>query len=414
MYQSATTAVPIDPIISRLRPRTVAEVLDQAFRLYRKRFLTFVAIIAVVHVPLQLLIQGATVFLLGDLSNIEGDLTSSDISSGSMNEVFSFIFVLYGAIFGLSILYGLLQKLSEGALIAGVADSYLDRPVGFGSSYRQMFKSAGPLIGLIFLQLLIYIALFLPIVLMFLFAFGLALGNDTSAAAGGGLICLSCFLFLPAVAALIYISIRLTVTTPALIVERLGPVQCIRRSWGLVQNYWWRTLALQGLLLVFSWVVQLGPSSIISGLVSVFAPRDLVLQQLLSGFVTVFTTLIYVPLQLIAITLYYFDLRVRKEGYDLETAMAQRYAPNAPMPAWGGAYGGHGQPQYGQTQPISGYTPPQLGGDTQAQQYGATYPLPPAQEFGSEYGWPTSPPEPSEWPEPPETPGSPQQPGSEQ
>jgi len=69
MYDAATRQVSVDPIISRLRPRTVAEILDQAFRLYRKHFLTFVAIIAVVHVPLQLATQVISALLIGNLTS---------------------------------------------------------------------------------------------------------------------------------------------------------------------------------------------------------------------------------------------------------------------------------------------------------------------------------------------------------
>src|SRR5205807_2024058 len=96
--------------------------------------------------------------------------------------------------------------------------------------------------------------------------------------------------------------------------------------------------ALLLILAVLSWVVQLGPSAIVTFIVTIFLPRDFVTQQLISGVVTVFTTLIFIPIQLTAVTLYYFDLRVRKEGYDIETALAQRYsmAPSMP-PAWAGA-----------------------------------------------------------------------------
>src|SRR5438477_9680250 len=50
-------AAPVDPIISRLRPRDMLGILDQAFRLYRKNFLTFLAIVAVVFVPIEILTQ---------------------------------------------------------------------------------------------------------------------------------------------------------------------------------------------------------------------------------------------------------------------------------------------------------------------------------------------------------------------
>jgi hypothetical protein len=399
MYQSPPTGVPIDPIISRLRPRTVTEVLDHAFRLYRKHFLAFVAIIAVVYAPLQLLIQGGAAFLLGDILAIQDEVQFGDISQTRANEILTFYLVVLGALGGVSLIGGLIAKLSEGALTAAVAASHLDRPVTFGSAYSQMLRQIGSLLGLILLELLIRLAIFVPIILLFFLAFGFALADSTGDI-GLGIVCLGCFLFIPALAGLIYVTVRLTVTTPALIVEKLGPMQAIRRSWVLVSTYWWRTLALQAVLWVLNLVVQQGPGTLVSTIVSAFAPQDIVLQQLLSGFVITLTTLIYVPLQLIAITLYYFDLRVRKEGYDLETAMSQRYSPSTPPPAWGDHPGGYAQPQYGQTQPTGGYTPPQLGTETQPQPYNPPYEQPYSQSYG-EHSPPPSPTRPiSETPNP--------------
>src|SRR5689334_21670630 len=62
----AASTRPVDPIISKLRPRDVVGIIDQAFRIYRRHFLTFLAIIAVVHIPLQGLTQLITVLLAGN------------------------------------------------------------------------------------------------------------------------------------------------------------------------------------------------------------------------------------------------------------------------------------------------------------------------------------------------------------
>jgi hypothetical protein len=146
-------------------------------------------------------------------------------------------------------------------------------------------------------------------------------------------------------------------------VERLGPIQSIRRSWELVRNYWWRTFGLLVVLAILGYIVQLGPTYLIQAIVTIFLPRDFVTQQLISGVISVFTTLIFIPIQLIVVTLYYFDLRVRKEGYDLETAFAQRYNVGAPLPpAWAGA-------TYGQPSPTALVLPPPSLGQDYYNQY---------------------------------------------
>lgn len=399
MYQPSPTGVPVDPIISRLRPRTVAEVLDHAFRLYRKNFVTFISILAVVHIPIQLITVASTLFFVGDLGRIQEEASSGSFSTRNTSGLFAFLGAFYVVVLGVALLGGLVQKLSEGALTAGVADSHLDKPVTFGTAYRQMLQRIGPLLGLILLQTLITFAVFIPFILLILFGIGFSF-SDNTAGAGGGLICFGCILMPLALIGLLYLTIRLTVTTPSLIIEKLGPVEAIRRSWGLIQNFWWRTLALQAILFILGYIVQIGPGALVSGLVSAFAPRDFVLQQVASGFVTTFTTLLFLPIQLISITLYYFDLRVRKEGYDLETALSQRYAA-PPNPAYGGAYGGgydsaygsgySGYGQYGETQPTggSGYNQPANAyGQTQPTNYGppqlgAAEPQSPYSAYGS-------------------------------
>jgi hypothetical protein len=47
------------------------------------------------------------------------------------------------------------------------------------------------------------------------------------------------------------------------------------------------------------------------------SPSTYMLQTIVQTAVTLFFSLIYLPLQLTAITLMYFDLRVRTEGFDL-------------------------------------------------------------------------------------------------
>jgi hypothetical protein len=364
-----------------LRPRSVGEILDQSFRLYRKHFLTFIAILAVVQVPMQLLIQFFTALVIGDVTS--DSLTSfssrSTTFQSSSSNLTPFL-VLYGVIIVLAIVSGLLQQVSQGALTAAVANSYLDKPVSFSDSYRLMYARLGSLLGVIALQFLLYLAMIVPFIVLFLTGAGLGAFDGGSGAGGGiALVCLGFLLFVIAVVGVIYVSVRWTAATPAVIVEKLGPVEALRRSWALIQNNWWRTVGLTLLLSLLGAAIAQGPA-FLAGIFTVLLTKNLVWQQIISGGITTIINLIYLPIQLIAITLYYFDLRVRKEGYDLETAMAQRYAqypanqysyPNQHgQPTQYGQYGQYTQPQpaggygtpYGQpTQPTGGYTPPELG-----------------------------------------------------
>jgi hypothetical protein len=378
MYQATASAPSIDPIISRLRPRSIGEILDQAFRLYRRHFLTFIAIIAVVHVPLQLALHLATAFLVGGLQNdiLNGDLSSGSFTTSRTNDLFTYLGIIEAVTIVLTLIYALLQQLSQAALTTEVANSHLDKPVSFRDGYRQMFSRLGPVLGVIFLQLGIVIAIFLPVIALLALTFTATISSVLSQSSNDSgifpLFCFSCLLIIPTSALLAYVYIRISLVTPVVMVESLGPVQTIRRSWELVRNYWWRTFALFLLLAVLGYVVQAGPTALIQAIVGIFVPRDFVVQQVVSGVVSVFTTLVYIPIQLIAMTLYYFDLRVRKEGYDIETALTQRYTmPPSPYPAWAGA--GYGQPT--QTTPVM--QPPALGQDYYGYNYNQGAPTQP-------------------------------------
>ncbi|MBF6612405.1 MAG: glycerophosphoryl diester phosphodiesterase membrane domain-containing protein [Chloroflexi bacterium] len=360
-----TPTATTDPIISRLRPRSVGEILDQAFRLYRKHFLTFLAIIAVIYVPLQLAVQVATLALIGS-SNLSATsaLGSSGYSYTTTNELALTESLLGLVVIVLAVAAGLLQYLSQGALTAGVADSYLERPVSFGGSYRQMLKRIGPLFGIIGLQVAVWIAIASPVALLFIVGLTAAGLGASNAGVGFGAACLGLFLLLPLGILFFYIVVRLAVVIPAVMVEKLGPVQAWKRSWRLVMNYWWRTLGIIIALSLLGAVVSAGPAYLIQMLVLLAVKLDPVVSQALLGGVQILTGLVFVPLQLISMTLYYFDLRVRKEGFDIETAIEQRYWPGAggmmPQTAMAGVY-----PQYGQTNqgmiapPALGYGAPQ-------------------------------------------------------
>lgn len=375
----------IDPIISRLRPRTIGEVIDHSFRLYRRHFLTFLAITAIVFVPVQLSIQALSLWVQGSaqaMTDASDPFTSSDVQSGTTNEIFIGLMIALVALLLLAVVGGLLLYLSQGALTAAVADSHLDKPVSFGGAYRGMLNHVGPLLGIMALQVLLGIGAFIPALVLFFVAILMAGGSPDAAGAALGLICIAFLTMIPTFIFYIYISVRWSLVVPAIIVESLGPVQAIRRSWGLVQNYWWRTAGIGILLYVIEAVVSAGPAYVVMALALVlFRTLDPIVLGAITGGITVLTTLLYTPLEQTAWTLYYFDQRVRKEGFDIETALAQRY-PQAPPP---GYYGGE-SPQYAPQQG-GAMAPPVLGYESQASGYGAGY----GSDYGQSYEQPEQP-----------------------
>ena len=128
----------------------------------------------------------------------------------------------------------------------------------------------------------------------------------------------------------IWILVRWTVDTPAMFAENIGPVQALGRSWYLVKDNWWRTA---GILIVVGFMVsliQFALTALFGGIAAVIPGLN---QDFRDGLVITIVTLIgalVAAIQPIAITMLYLDLRVRKEGLDLDQLARQAAPGSAP------------------------------------------------------------------------------------
>ena len=115
----------------------------------------------------------------------------------------------------------------------------------------------------------------------------------------------------------IWLSIAWTVSFPALLSEGIGPVAALGRSFRLVQGRWWPTF---GAVLVMNLIVGV-ISAIITGIITATLVGSWTSEATAAVFTTVANTLsalVTLPLSAAVLTVIYFDLRVRKEGFDLQ------------------------------------------------------------------------------------------------
>ena len=129
----------------------------------------------------------------------------------------------------------------------------------------------------------------------------------------------------------VWVYVRWVLFVPALLSENLGPIRSLGRSWQLVEGKWWRTfgilLLLQILLSIVSYVIG-AFFQVIGGLIpGLSADAHAAVNQVGSTLGSV----VAVPIQYIAWTLMYFDLRVRKESFDLDQ-LAQQVGSTGPSP----------------------------------------------------------------------------------
>ena len=109
-------------------------------------------------------------------------------------------------------------------------------------------------------------------------------------------------------------------TAPAIVLEGLGPVAGMRRSWRLVKRRFWPVLgtALLGGLMASLAVSLVGllPDS----LAALASPH---VRAVLDAVVGTFTEAFEWALVTMLATLLYFDQRIRQEGLDLEVMAAR-------------------------------------------------------------------------------------------
>ena len=131
----------------------------------------------------------------------------------------------------------------------------------------------------------------------------------------------------------IWILVGWLAVLPVMFVEKVGLGAAMGRSWKLVQGRWWRTFLILLLMFVLNYVVSLALEAFLylgQILLSLVLSPYLSLAIYEGGVVLV--NALTIPIFQIAITLIYFDLRVRKEGLDL-FQLAQRVAALPPAPA---------------------------------------------------------------------------------
>ncbi|MEM7030472.1 MAG: hypothetical protein AAF629_12960 [Chloroflexota bacterium] len=284
--------------LPQLRPLSVAQLLDQAVRLYRNNFLTFVGILAIVLIPLtilQLLIGGAMFAFTG---NIFDPANISNVED--MDAVFIIGFLGIALTTILSIV--LIQGLATAALTRAVASNFLGETIGIMDAYR--------LIGNSWLSLLL--ALFLSAII----AFGLFIW-----------FLIPCVGWLTGLGILMFFGLVIVpLIAPIIVLEKQAASKSIRRSWDLSRRRFWPVFGFVLVLALFSYLIIGGPASLVTFVTQIaFADIFLsnpalqfILQTVLQSVVSLLGSLIFLPLQLTAYTLLYLDLRVRTEGLDLE------------------------------------------------------------------------------------------------
>ena len=197
--------------------------------------------------------------------------------------------------------------LGEAATTRAVSDRYLDRPTTLRAAYRAALSRLGPLIMMSLILGGAYIVCILAVIaIAVLFA---AVG---AGAVGGAIVLLAVLAFIPLV---ILVLVRTAVAAPAIVLEKVSGWHGLQRSWSLIKGRFWPTFGRILLLALISGIISGVLAAIFELPGSAFDPSNaFIYDQLASGLAAVFIG----PITYIGVTLLYYDVRIRKEGFDIE------------------------------------------------------------------------------------------------
>ena len=329
--QRADGSAVIAPV--ELRPMGLGELLDLAITLYRRNWITLIGISAVINLPLLFLqVIAAALALPSNIFELGQTPNSSLSSSEGM--------LLYYAALGLISLIGFVAQIFEaGAFSAAISERYLGRSITIKQAYGRALRRWLTLIFASVLVGLVELAVFAPFILLFLSSFVFSIAGSQSSTYAGFLglasLCLCCgmILFIPVA---LYITTRLTFYTQAIVLENLNAPAAMGRSWRLVKNSFWRVFGTLALLWILIYILTIVPILTVQFGLNIFLPLAVMASTILGSVLGTLITILITPIQHAVVTLLYYDLRIRKEGFDLEFAMRQSDTalPNPP-PAGG-------------------------------------------------------------------------------
>jgi hypothetical protein len=264
----------------RLRPLGIGEILDVAIKIYFRHAGTFLRIIVFVVLPAQAL-QAVVLVSAGAQQDNFSFNTSTNVGTVD-TETFAagYAIVLLVSLFS--------SAIANGACFKAVADAYLEGAPDWKSSLKY---AARRLHSIIWISIL------------------------------GGILSLLGLIAL--LVGAVYLWVGFTVAVPVLLTEGVKGSKALRRSLHLIRGRWWPTFGLVLIGGILASVI----GGIVGGLAQAFsltAGGDQSVAEIVvltvSGTVAAMVT---TPFKAAFTTVLYFDLRVRKEGFDLQLLAKQ-------------------------------------------------------------------------------------------
>ena len=251
-----------------LGSRSLLDILVETFKIYKVNAIRLLVIVAIVEIGLGFM------WSIPDFSGLRPS------TPGGGTEPLTHLIPI-GIMLAVASIMGL--SLMQGALIHAISEQYLRQSINIGRAFRFAWERLAALAGAMILVLFATTGIVVVSI-----TFTVSISPDAG------------YIFIAAgFCAGLYLMIRWSFIFQAALLEHLGPLAAMSRSSALVKRNWWRVM---NVTLIIG-IITVG-INIILGTVPTIGPT---LGSILST-----------PVFAIGITLLYYDLRVRKEEYNLD------------------------------------------------------------------------------------------------
>jgi len=300
---------------AELKPMSLSELLDRTFTLYRNRFWLFCGLMVMPQIAVMLcslvVVVGFPVRVVGIAATSQDPFAALRSMEARIVPVFVLLFVQL-----------FFQAFALGAVTMAVSEVYLGRVASIRAAYKMI---RGRIFGLIGLILLLFL-----IAIVFVFGVFIAVGL------AGGLVTLALSAISPILAAIVillfalggfvvaaWLLMRYAVSIPVFLLEGEGVVDSMTRSSTLTHGHRWRILGASVVMYIVVFVIQalfVMPFTILT-FISVAKGVLPLWLQVGQSVAAAIAGIVAGPLFMITIALIYYDVRIRKEGFDLESMM---------------------------------------------------------------------------------------------
>lgn len=293
------------PGVIPLRPLNLGDIFSGTFGTIRGNPGATIGLSALVALVVAIPAVFTTLALAG------ADLSTTDSSGSTINlgsQLSTSITSIYTAIAGVFL---------AGMLTTVVAEAVLGRRISIGQTWTKVRGRLLPLLGmtlLVALAVFVVVGVYIGIIVL------LAVGGSDVAAVVFGIV-----VGIVLLVGIIWAAIKVSLAAPAVVLERVGPMAALRRSWSLTGGQWWRifgiSLVAQLIVAAISNVVQLPGAAVLIG-TSDSAGNPNIVAVIVVELVAVAISALTTPFTAGVTALLYLDQRIRKEALDVTLMQA--------------------------------------------------------------------------------------------